>query len=140
MKSLAQCAAAILFLFAVNNVIAACNFATGDEACDYFFGGLCPVTEWCGYKNCLGKQFGDEAMFVAGGLYPKFWIVQTDETVAEGVGFPCDFTTNHGVSIVEIGDLGHCSMTIASDDHMYIELFASIPETECVAWVECKCF
>ena len=140
LRNTVACAAAILCLFAAQHALAACSFSTGEEACDYFFAGLCPSSAACVAKDCLGRNFGDEAMFIPGGKYPKLWIAETDGSIVDGVGYLCPHTTNDGVSIIRFGELAHCSVTLLTEDHMYIELFASIPETECMAWVECRCY
>ena len=133
--------AALLLVLASANVIAACTYSTGEEACLDKFGGACPSTgKWCGYKDCLGRNFGEEAMFIGAGKYPKIWIAETDGTIVESPVLPCSFTTNNGISIIEMGDMAHCAAILVTDDHLYWELFASIPETECVAWTECKCY
>ena len=133
--------AALLLLLTSANVVAACSYSTGEEACDDKFGGACPSTgKWCGYEDCLGRNFGDEAMFIGAGKYPKIWIAETDGTIIGSPVAPCSFTTNNGISIIEMGGMAHCAAILVTDDHLYWELFASIRETECVAWIECKCY
>lgn len=87
-----------------------------------------------------GRNFGEEAMFIGAGKYPKIWVAETDGTFIDSIGRPCDLSTNDGVSIIKMGDWDHCAVILLTDEHLYFELFASIPEIECVAWAECKCY
>jgi len=132
--------AALLLLFASANAFADCGYSSGEEACFDKFGDACSSTgKWCLDKDCLGRNFGDEVMFIGAGKYPKIWIAETDGVIVESPVLPCSFTTNNGISIIQMGDMPHCATILVTEDHLYWELFASIPETECVAWLECKC-
>ena len=140
-RLVACCAGILLCLVGVESTFASCGYTSGEEACEIILGGACPSTgKWCGDKDCLGRNFGEEAMFIGAGKYPKIWIAESDGTFMELSARPCEISTNDGVSIIRMGDWDHCGVILATDEHLYFELFASIPETECVAWVECKCY
>ena len=146
-----KCLLTALLLTLTNTALAQCGFPSFDAICQYFLGSgtdpYCPgtfSTAACEGKDCMGKNFGNEIMLVPGGDYATIWIARTEGEffIPWFAGWPCDVSTNRGVSIVELpyGEEHYgCIAGLLTDDHIYAEFFTNNPVTECFGWVECSC-
>lgn len=142
-----KCLLTALLLMLTNTAFAQCGFPSFDAICQYFLSSFCPgtvSTAGCEGKDCMGKNFGDEIMLVPGGDYASIWIARTDGEffTPSFAAWPCDVTTNRGVSILELpyGEAHYgCIVGLLADEQTYMEFFTNNTATECFGWVECTC-
>ena len=98
---------------------------------------------YCIGPQCFDMNYGAEMRIVAvddEGLFPKTWHVWTGgEVFNTPGGIACEEirpTGNHDKIVIPEGL--HCSFFLQTDNHLYLELLVSYPETGCLGWLECE--
>lgn len=93
----------------------------------------------CEGKDCKGANLGEEFKVVPTGRYYNKWIIMHEgaEDVT-GYTYPCGLTEYPGVTHLELDDT-KCAFTLVTETGLYMEHFASNPDTGCFGWIECPC-
>lgn len=113
--------------------------------CPYFgnFLGLTCSFEGaaCEGKDCEGRYEGEGISVVATGRDFRKWVSKHKGAVSlEGYVLPCGLTMNPGVTFVDIPEsYTACAFTLITDTGLFMEHFASNPDSPCYGFVECPC-
>jgi len=110
----------------------------GAPLCYLYSGGACSFNYGCKGADCLGKNEGDEISVVPGGIFPGLWLARSDGFMVP-TQLACGLKDTRGLTLISIPDK-HCGAVLYTEEHMYLELFASNPDTNCYGWLECICF